>query len=120
MLFRVTDFGHYAVVYNPQTQTMWMSVVGPDGESQILPPTYVGEISRSGSNQLTLLALGSSMLVSVNGTLIVLISNETRFTSAGTILIRRTVERTKRGRGAFTHSIRTSRRLGPALWIGPA
>ena len=28
------------------------------------------------------------MLVSVNGTLVVLISNETRFTSAGTILIR--------------------------------
>ena len=41
-LFRVTDFGHYALVYNPQTQTMWISVVGPDGESQILPPTYVG------------------------------------------------------------------------------
>jgi len=88
LLFRVTDFGHYAVVYNPQTQTMWISVVGPDGESQILAPTFVGEINRSGSNQLTLLALGPSMLVSVNGALVVLISNETRFTAAGTILIR--------------------------------
>ena len=88
LLFRVTDFGHYEVVYNPQTQTMWLSVVGPDGESQILPPTFVAEINRSGSNQLTLLALGPSMLVSVNGTLVVSISNESRMTSAGTILIR--------------------------------
>jgi hypothetical protein len=89
LLFRfIDDHNHYEVVYIPQTQMMSLSFVGPDGESPILPPTYVAEINPSGSNQTTVLALGDSILVSVNGTLVVAISNETRITSPGKILIR--------------------------------
>jgi hypothetical protein len=88
LLFRVADDQrHYALNYSPQTQSMRLSFVGPDGEAQILPPTYVAEINRSGSNKITLLALGSSMSVYVNESLAVLISNETRLVSAGRILV---------------------------------
>jgi hypothetical protein len=89
VLFRVIDEDtHYEVVYTPQTQMMSLSFVGPDGDSSILSPTYVAEINPTGSNRITVLALGDSILVSMNGMLVVSISNETRITSPGQILIR--------------------------------
>jgi hypothetical protein len=89
LLFRFIDeHNYYEVVYTPQTQLMSVSFVGPDGKSPILQPTYVAEINPLGSNQMTLLALGDTILVSVNGTLVVTISNETRITSPGNIVIR--------------------------------
>ena len=88
LLFRVVDDRNYALSYSPQTQTMRLSYTGPEGEVPILSPTYVASINRSGSNQIALLVIGSSMMVSVNGTLAVSISNETRITSAGQVLVR--------------------------------
>ncbi len=89
VLFRFVDeHNYYEMVYTPQTQMMSLSFVGPDGDSSILDPTYVAEINPTGSNQITVLALGDSILVSMNGMLVVSISNETRITSPGQILIR--------------------------------
>ena len=89
LLFRyIDDHNYYEVVYTPQTQMMSLSFVGPDGKSPILHPAFVAEINPSGSNKITLLALGNSMLVSVNGALVVAISNETRITTPGKIVIR--------------------------------
>ena len=67
---------------------MSLTFVGPDGPSPILAPTFFAEINRTGSNQITLLATGPLIFVSVNGTLVVSISNETRIASAGQIMIR--------------------------------
>ena len=88
LLFRVLDDRHYALAYSPQTQTLRLSYVGPEGETSILNPTYVATINKAGSNQITLLVIGSSMAVSVNGSLEVMISNETRITTAGRIMER--------------------------------
>ena len=45
LLFRfIDDHNHYEVVYTPQTQTMSLSFVGPDGKSPILHPAFVAEI----------------------------------------------------------------------------
>jgi hypothetical protein len=88
--FRVTPdrSSYYELDYNPQTQTLSLSFVNPEGSAQVIPPTYVADIHRTASNTITLLTLGSSMAVYVNDSLAALVSNETRLTAAGTIAVR--------------------------------
>jgi hypothetical protein len=65
LLFRfLDDQHHYELVYHPRTQAMSLSFVGSDGATPIFPLTYIAEIHPSGSNHMTVLALGNSILVS--------------------------------------------------------
>jgi hypothetical protein len=89
LLFRVADDqSYYALDYSPQTQTLSLSFFSPDGEQPIIPPTYVEQIKRAESNKVVVMALGSSMALYVNDSLVAMISNETRLLTAGRILVR--------------------------------
>jgi hypothetical protein len=89
LLFRVSDDqSYYALSYSPQTQTLGLSFFSAEGESPIIPATYVAQIKRVDSNKVTVMALGSSMALYVNDSLVAMISNETRLLTAGRILVR--------------------------------
>lgn len=86
--FRVSDDGamFYELRYTPQTQLFSLSFVGPDGATAIVSPTFAAEISKSGSNRVTVLALGDTIALYFNDTLVASISGADH-TLAGRVLV---------------------------------
>jgi hypothetical protein len=78
---------YYYVSVSPQTQTLALGAVVAGVASPIVPAAFVPEIKVTGVNTPSVIVLGSSQAVFVNGQLVALITDEGRLPAAGKILV---------------------------------
>ena len=78
---------YYYVSVSPQTQTLALGAVVAGVASPIVPATFVPEIKVTGINTPSVIVLGTSQAVFVNGQLVALITDESRLPAAGQILL---------------------------------
>ncbi len=87
--FRVSDDGttYYELRLNPQTQMVWFAFFSPAGATAIVSPTFAAEINKTGSNRVTVLALGDTIALYLNDTLTASISGASQTLDAGRVLV---------------------------------
>jgi hypothetical protein len=87
--FRMSDVGatFYELRYTPQTQLFSFSFVGPEGAIPIVSPTFAAEINTSGSNRVTVLALGDTIALYFNDTLVASVTGAEHTLASGRVLV---------------------------------
>jgi hypothetical protein len=82
-----TAENYYYLSLSPQTQTLAVGAVVAGAVSPVVPATFVPEIKVTGVNTPSVIVLGTSQAVFVNGQLVALITDESRLPGAGQILL---------------------------------
>jgi hypothetical protein len=81
LMYRTTDNGDgYQLIVNPQTQSLSLLVKENGLESYLVQSAYFPSIHKNEENKIEIIILGGSHAIYINDQLVVLVSNEDRFT----------------------------------------
>jgi hypothetical protein len=82
-----TSQNSYYLSLSPQTQTLAVGALVAGASSPIVPATFVPEIKVTGVNTPSVIVLGTSQAIFVNGQLVALITEESRLPAAGQVVL---------------------------------